>query len=91
MNREHDLEVVTLKGPLRARDVGGAGLEDTIPQPAGPEVWIVCALPPDGGIYLSLHATEAGANARLGELAAEWGVPLDKVEGTVSACEVETP
>lgn len=80
-----------MKGPLKARDVGGAGLEDTVPPPAGAVVWIVCAIPPEGGIYTSVHTNEGGANARLAELAAEWGVPLGKVEGTVNACEVETP
>jgi hypothetical protein len=80
-----------MKGPMSARDIGGAGLEDTIPKPPGPQVFVACVLPASGGIWISVNTTEAGAKAWFAGKAAEYGVSVDALNGTVASTELETP
>ena len=78
---------------VTAADLGGAAFDSNgqIEGRSGQStVWVMAGISPETPLYISLHTTRAGADQRLAEKAAEWGVPISKA-GEVQPCDVENP
>jgi len=77
---------------VTAADLGGAAYDSQGDiQGRANWVWTVVAVNPNGRkVYLSLHTTKAGAEARLAKKARKWGVDIDHA-GEVNQVEIESP
>jgi hypothetical protein len=72
-------------------EMANAGRIDVTDAVGAEQVFVVCAMPPDGGdIYVSLHSTQGGAMTRFADMAEEWGVCAGDLQGVVRVAVVET-